>query len=168
MGLTWTCCCEEGVQRFLLGVGEAWGRKFIELFQFTFSIFYAWKSPIRHVLLDYRRMHWISRDELTQMVRDQLTVVIGDQLTVVVGGDDLNRGKSSWSCAGGEELVVGGRQLVLLHPSVISSKHQLGWILDEVSSRQSVQVLRGGQVCWWADGVYRWGTLCTFFFKNIG
>ena len=84
-------------------------------------------------------MHWISRDELTQMVRDQLTVVIGD---------DLNRGKSSWSCAGGEELVVGGRQLVLPHPSVISSKHQLGWILDEVSSRQSVQVLRGGQVCW--------------------
>ena len=57
------------------------------------------------------------------MVRDQLTVVIGDQLTVVVGGDDLNRGKSSWSCAGGEELVVGGRQLVLPHPSVISSKH---------------------------------------------
>ena len=92
-------------------------------------------------------MHWISRDELTQMVRDQLTVVIGDQLTVVVGGDDLNRGKSSWSCAGGEELVVGGRQLVLPHPSVISSKRQLGWILDEVSSRQSVQVLRGGQVC---------------------
>ena len=93
-------------------------------------------------------MHWISRDELTQMVRDQLTVVIGDQLTVVVGRDDLNRGKSSWSCAGGEELVVGGRQLVLPHPSVFSSKHQLGWILDEVSSRQSVQVLRGGQVCW--------------------
>ena len=95
-------------------------------------------------------MHWISGDELTEMVRDQLTVVIGDQLTVVVGGDDLNRGKSSWSCAGGEELVVGGRQLVLPHPSIISSKHRLGWILDldEVSSRQSVQVLRGGQVGW--------------------
>ena len=85
---------------------------------------------------------------MTQMVRDQLTVVIGDQLTVVVGGDDLNRGKSSWSGAGGEELVVGGRQLVLPHPPIISSKHWLGWILDKVSSRQSVQVLRGGQVCW--------------------
>ena len=35
-------------------------------------------------------MHWISRDELTEMVRDQLTVVIGDQLTVVGRGGISN------------------------------------------------------------------------------